>query len=755
MRKFFTLIELLVVIAIIAILAAMLLPALQQARMRAKTTACISNLKQMGTTARMYMDDHREFWPSGKPDWKMLDGLCLSKDDEIIAVATSEGQAYTFTLPNMEEGDHFTLTATRQNRIRYEYEVSIISESGPYVTIDQNGVLIENVYDVLYNGENAHFGLKLHNYGNDMAEHTTMSLSCESPFIEITQNTCQCQNIAPGQTVTVDHAFHFNIADITPDRTEVNFTIHIDDGNGEKEYFFMQHIAAPLLVVKPDLSLTDSNGQTILQINKEGYTDIHVQIANEGHFDSNPVSMQLELLAPFITIDTASRMFNSLRKGTINDVVFRAYALDNAIDEGLLKTTIRLDDGIHQATMDTMLPFAGFNESFETGNSTIGEWQMSGHASWVITDTDAHSGNYSARSGIIDHSQTSSISITKTTKETNINFFKKVSSENGYDKLYFYIDDVEKDAWSGTIPWSKEHYPVARGTHTFRWSYTKDYSVSAGSDCAWIDDFSIEPSPTPIVCFGDTLKACKDGEVRIACGYAYLYQDLEWTTLGDGYFVDHQALHPIYIPGSQDQINGGVTLHLNVDGEISPLQLILTDEISPGDSIIGDSFINTGANFFSHYSVENQTGIEVLWTLEPEEAGHLFPHGNAVDIVWNTGLDITEATLSVSVDASCSLSLNKNIQLDPTAVNERSSSAFTLFPNPTDGKVFLRFGQDLQGKSVVEVYDVLGVNITNKVLQNPTKGQIAEINLQHYAPGIYIVKLCTSEGCWSQKISVN
>ena len=62
MRKRFTLIELLVVIAIIAILAAILLPALQSARARAQGTTCINNQKQLVTTAQMYVDDHRGIW---------------------------------------------------------------------------------------------------------------------------------------------------------------------------------------------------------------------------------------------------------------------------------------------------------------------------------------------------------------------------------------------------------------------------------------------------------------------------------------------------------------------------------------------------------------------------------------------------------------------------------------------------------------------------------------------------------------------
>ncbi len=164
--------------------------------------------------------------------------------------------------------------------------------------------------------------------------------------------------------------------------------------------------------------------------------------------------------------------------GAVYDVVARAtgYGADqHTVD---FQTNTTLDFTLPELTA----------EDFESATFLLYPWEMSGNADWVIDSAAPYEGFYSARSGDVGDNQSSTLEVTvEVTASDDISFWYKVSSETNYDYLRFSIDGVEIASWSGEEPWSQYSYPVDAGTRTFKWSFTKDQSVSSGSDAGWVD----------------------------------------------------------------------------------------------------------------------------------------------------------------------------------------------------------------------------------------------------------------------------
>jgi len=129
-------------------------------------------------------------------------------------------------------------------------------------------------------------------------------------------------------------------------------------------------------------------------------------------------------------------------------------------------------------------------EDFETDDFTKLPWSHSGDSNWTVTPYEKYSGAYSAQAGSINHDESTTLWVRLDCIAGDITFYHKVSSELGCDYLEFYIDGVRKGRWSGTTDWEHVSFPVTAGTRIFEWAYSKDGSISTGSDAAWIDEIA-------------------------------------------------------------------------------------------------------------------------------------------------------------------------------------------------------------------------------------------------------------------------
>jgi glycoprotein endo-alpha-1,2-mannosidase len=126
-------------------------------------------------------------------------------------------------------------------------------------------------------------------------------------------------------------------------------------------------------------------------------------------------------------------------------------------------------------------------DSLSEALDTALSFTTGGSANWFSQTTTSYYDGDAAQSGNISEEQDSWMQTTVSGMGT-ANFYWKVSSEDNFDFLEFYIDGSLQDQISGSVNWQQKTYTITTsGSHAFKWRYVKDDSVDSDSDCGWVD----------------------------------------------------------------------------------------------------------------------------------------------------------------------------------------------------------------------------------------------------------------------------
>ena len=521
--------------------------------------------------------------------------IALTRNNNILAVATATGNNQTITFPAQPSNSNITIVATKQDRLRYVGNIHVISE--PSLTVTEISLDDANNNGQLEYSERSAFNMIIKNIGDQAATQATVTLSTLSQYVTVNQSTATIPGLSPNQTTDLLEAFDITVADNVPDETCLDFTLTMVAGSHTWTHNFHFNAHAPSLKVYNKMVVNDSDsdkGNGNGRLDPGETAEVTFTFSNSGSVSANNVETTLATAAqPYITISqpsTITQIVNAEQSVEVSYSISVAANMPKGLDVQFTLTAI---SGAYSNACSISHRVGLEIANFENGLEGF-EWENDPEHPWIISSTDPHVGNLSLQSGTIGHNQTSTLSIHYDVESLidEIRFFRKTDCDS-HDNLKFYIDDTEMQQWSGNMNWREVTFPVSQGEHIFTWVYEKDGTGTSGADHVWIDEILF---PVRHVSF-----ACNAGADQNICqtdaqleANAIGYESLLWVTNGDGTFDHNDILNPVYIPGAQDLENRTVTLTLTATNE--------------EDETLSDNVV---INFHEAASIEMETEGEI------------------------------------------------------------------------------------------------------------------------------------------------
>jgi hypothetical protein len=417
--------------------------------------------------------------------------VAISKDGELAGAAMADETGFAevemfnpISVPGLAD-----IVITGQNLQPYIGTVTVASPEGAYILfseleIDDSEGNNNGMVDF---GETISLNVTLENFGQEDGTNLVASISTDDEFVSVTQESYNWSNIPGGATAMEEGAFTFTVNDIITNAHTVSFEMEITDGTDIWNSTFNIMLYAPVLTIG-NYTIDDGQGNNNGRLDPGETANIIVVNGNEGGCDAMESVVNAATSSPLITLNTATYELGTIASGGIQNAILNITVDASAQIGEVAELQYLLESAPYSANTVFNLSIGLIVEDFETGDFSGFDWEFSGTSPWAIDANDSYEGEFSAKSGDINDEQNSVILLTAdVATDDEISFYYKVSSEGNYDYLKFYIDGVMLDQWSGEVGWTQATYDVSAGNHTFKWEYDKDYSVSSGNDCAWID----------------------------------------------------------------------------------------------------------------------------------------------------------------------------------------------------------------------------------------------------------------------------
>ena len=424
--------------------------------------------------------------------------ITIMKDSTIIGSSyTQNGEYILYLNDTCRVTDTLHVLATAPNCLPYEATITFIPDNIPFVTVGKYLLVEQNIPDNIYipNGQ-AEYGETLQmlpaiiNIGSVTAQDVRIEISCEDEYITLYDHVANFSAVPAHDTIN-NHPFTFKVADNIPANHNVLFQFRVILNNDTANFSKIVKLHAPAIkIVSGDIDdIAEGNGNHKVDYG-ETFT-YNITLANYGNMATQPGLLKIENPADEVIIPTTSADIHSISIFGDTVVSFQMTAADSVLEPTItyLKAIYSVDN--YTDTCYFSIKIGHVVEDWETGDFTNMEWVNNSESPWTIVTQQPYEGSYCVKSGAISDNQSTELSITlEVNASDTISFYHKVSSEEGYDKLSFYIDSHKQDEWSGRTSWKHAAYPVQAGTHTFKWVYAKDEYTSQGRDCACLDNIS-------------------------------------------------------------------------------------------------------------------------------------------------------------------------------------------------------------------------------------------------------------------------